>query len=61
MNKNQVAAGPLACANWDSFHRQPLYSSNGVRIGVLVPRATQAELGPGIQGWSRPERETRTD
>ena len=53
-------SGELSCANWDSFHPQAVYR-NGNRYGTLQPRATQAALGYGIQGWSRPETETRTD
>ncbi len=54
----QDNTGTVACPNWDSFTPQPL-TLDGTAYGVLMPRATQAELDYGIQGWSRPEKETR--
>lgn len=45
--------------NWDSWWMQPLFNEEGECIGRLMPRATMLELGYGIQGWSRPEQETR--
>lgn len=48
----------ITCANWDSFDPQPLYVG-GKRYGTLMPRATQEQLGYGIQGWSKPVTETR--
>ena len=50
----------IHCENWDSF--KPRYLTDirtGATLGVLMPRATQAQLGPGIQSWSRPATETR--
>lgn len=51
----------ITCKNWDSFNPQPLVV-DGKSIGKLMPRATQAVLNasPGLQGWSKPEYETRT-
>ncbi len=50
----------IKCKNWDSFNPQPLTcSETGKELGVLMPRATNAQLGLGIQGWSRPAEETR--
>lgn len=51
----------IECKNWDSFNPQPLTDRvTGKAIGKLMPRATQAQLGFGIQGWSRPKTETRS-
>lgn len=50
----------ITCKNWDSFSPQPLTDTEtGQCIGILMPRATQAELGPNIQRWSKPAVETR--
>lgn len=50
------------CSNFDAWTPRPVYSTKtGKCIGTLMPRATQAELGYGIQGWSRPDYDTRMD
>jgi hypothetical protein len=51
----------IACKNWDSFQPRKLFDQSGRCIGVLQPRATQDALCGGVQKWSRPEKETRTD
>ncbi len=58
--ERRYAATRIECAEWDSFKPQPLYV-DGVCIGQLMPRMTQAQIAatPGIQGWSAPETETR--
>jgi len=43
----------IFCNNWDSFKPQYLTDiRTGKTLGVLMPRATQAQLGPNIQSWS---------
>lgn len=55
-----VPAEKVKCSNWDAWTPRKLFSG-GVCIGTLMPRATLAELGYGIQGWSRPEADTRSE
>ncbi len=50
----------VICGDWDRLEPQLVFDGEGNCIGTLMPRATQAELGYGIQGWSRPAEETRT-
>ena len=54
-------ARSVLCADWDSFEAQPMHDSSGRCIGTLAPRATLEQLGAGIQGWSRPDHDTRHD
>ena len=49
----------LLCPDWDSFDPQPIFDTKGRQVGIKMPRATQEELGYGIQSWSRPAVETR--
>lgn len=58
---DQAGETKLECRNWDSFDPQNVYDAAGKCIGVLQPRATAEQLGYGIQGWSRPEHDTRND
>jgi len=52
----------VACSNWDAWTPRYVHClKTGNCIGTLIPRATQAELGYGIQGWSRPETDTRDE
>lgn len=51
----------VICGNWDAWDARQVFNMKGECIGNLMPRATQAELGYGIQGWSRPEYDTRQD
>jgi hypothetical protein len=47
--------------NWDPIKPEPVFNDDGQCIGKLMPRMTQEQLAvsPGIQGWSRPEVDTR--
>lgn len=50
----------IHCDNWDSFKPRRLADKlTGLTLGVLMPRATQAQLGYGIAAHSKPEFETR--
>jgi hypothetical protein len=51
----------VICGNWDAWDPRQVFNMKGECIGTLMPRATQEELGYGIQGWSRPDYDTRHD
>ncbi len=52
----------IHCDNWDSFKPRHLTDKRtGATLGVLMPRATRAQLGYGIAAHSKPETETRRD